>query len=157
METLATFIWKRLQELSVLEAEVQARMDELHAERDQLRKAALAAGIETDSPPEQKASQKTEEIQQRRFQSVIRKLPTVTLKQAVLIVLKEQGHPMQALDILDAINKKFDADFPRTSLSPQLSRLKDDNLLERDGRIWHLTEIGSVAALEATAQYELLS
>lgn len=153
METLGEFIWKRLQDLTVREAEARALLDEIHKEREQLRRAALAAGIETDTAPKQATAPKSYE--EARPSATIRKAPSIPLKQAALIVLEESGKPMHATDILAAINKKLDSDVPRTSLSPQLSRLKDDNLLELEGRIWRLTEIGAEAALEAKAQYEM--
>jgi len=46
---------------------------------------------------------------------------------------------MTALEILAAINLKFGTDYPRTSLSPQLSRLKADGRIEREGIVWRLT------------------
>jgi hypothetical protein len=54
-----------------------------------------------------------------------------TIMQAVLEVLKHRPEGMTALEILAEINSRyFDGNIARTSLSPQLSRLKD-----RDGKI----------------------
>jgi len=55
----------------------------------------------------------------------------LTIKQAVIEVLKDHLEGMTALEILAAINSRyFGGRILRTSLSPQLSRLKDD-----DGKI----------------------
>jgi hypothetical protein len=63
-----------------------------------------------------------------------------TIKQAVLDVLEDQPEGMTALEILEAINTRFFAGrVPRTSLSPQLSRLKDDDKkIELRGNKWFL-------------------
>lgn len=155
METLADFVWRRMKELTVLEAEVRAQLDALNAERDQLRRAALAAGFEADAAPEQERPRIEKAQEPQRVNPVVRKIPSVTLKQAVLIVLGETRKAMPASDILDAINRRFNADFPRTSLSPQLSRLKGDELLALDGQNWTLTEAGNAAAESLVAKQQV--
>jgi hypothetical protein len=51
-----------------------------------------------------------------------------TIKQAVLQVLKHEPAGLTALEILAAINSQFfEHKILRTSLSPQLSRLKDND------------------------------
>jgi hypothetical protein len=64
----------------------------------------------------------------------------LTIKQAVLEVLKDHPEGMTALEILAQINTRyFGGDIPRTSLSPQLSRLKDnDQKIELTGNKWFL-------------------
>lgn len=61
-----------------------------------------------------------------------------TIKQAVLEILGDVRRGMTALEILPAVNAKLGVDYPRTSLSPQLSRLKNDGLIERKGIVWSL-------------------
>lgn len=63
-----------------------------------------------------------------------------TIKQAVMKVLEHTKRPMTAQEILLAINERFfDGKIPRSSLSPQLSRLdhKDRRILFDRGR-WAL-------------------
>jgi hypothetical protein len=62
----------------------------------------------------------------------------LTIKQAVLEVLKDRADGMTALDILAEINTRFfSGRVTRTSLSPQLSRLKDDDgKIELKGNKW---------------------
>ena len=63
-----------------------------------------------------------------------------TIKEAVLEVLKHKPEGMTALEILDQINERyFNGKYVRTSLSPQLSRLKnDDKKITLRGNRWYL-------------------
>lgn len=63
-----------------------------------------------------------------------------TIKEAVLRVLQDEGRPMTAQEILAQINSRFfDGAVPRTSLSPQLSRLNnDDRKIKLEGSLWSL-------------------
>jgi DNA repair exonuclease SbcCD ATPase subunit len=65
--------------------------------------------------------------------------PAPTIMEAVLEVLNHKPNGMTALEILDEINAKyFDGAIVRTSLSPQLSRLKDrDGKIELRGNRWY--------------------
>lgn len=64
----------------------------------------------------------------------------LTIKQAVLEVLKDHREGLTALEILSAINTRyFNGNIVRSSLSPQLSRLKDsDGKIELRGHKWFL-------------------
>src|SRR5271163_1995052 len=63
----------------------------------------------------------------------------ITIMQAVLEVLNHKPNGMTALEILDEINATyFNGTILRTSLSPQLSRLKDrDKKIELRGNRWY--------------------
>lgn len=65
---------------------------------------------------------------------------TPTIMQAVLEVLQDRPDGLTALEILDEINSRyFGGSIVRTSLSPQLSRLKDrDKKIELVGNKWFL-------------------
>jgi hypothetical protein len=67
-----------------------------------------------------------------------RTIPEKTIKQAVMEVLKGRVSGMTALEILAEINKRFSVDYPRTSLSPQLSRLKAEGKIKREGNTWRI-------------------
>jgi len=62
----------------------------------------------------------------------------ITIMQAVLNVLSDRPDGMTALEILSEINTRyFGGQMKRTSLSPQLSRLKDrDRKIELRGNRW---------------------
>jgi uncharacterized coiled-coil DUF342 family protein len=53
---------------------------------------------------------------------------TVTIKEAILQVLGDAPNGLTSPEILEAINDRFfEGTLPRTSMSPQLTRLKNDN------------------------------
>jgi hypothetical protein len=66
------------------------------------------------------------------------KTANITIMQAVLEVLNHKPNGMTALEILDDINANyFNGTILRTSLSPQLSRLKNrDKKIELRGNHW---------------------
>jgi hypothetical protein len=55
-------------------------------------------------------------------------------------VLSGQPSGLNSSGILDAIKKRFGRDIERTSLSPQLSRLKEDGELILSGEVWFTAE-----------------
>lgn len=56
---------------------------------------------------------------------------------AVCVLGPSQG--LTALEIIEKIYNKYQVLIPRTSLSPQLTRLKNRGLIERDSRVWYVT------------------
>lgn len=149
MATLQEFIHGRVRELANDELRLKHELQKISDERDQLRKAAMAAGVhfEPSSQPESLTTPQPRSFtdQMNEIESSIRgatrrTLPERTIKDAVLEVLKDMGHGLSALEILTSINTKFETNYPRTSLSPQLSRLKAEGVLDRRGMIWHLAE-----------------
>ena len=128
METLRDFIARRRVEIDEAEASLRKSIEALADERQQLHRAAFAAGIafDTEARPVPRAA----EPAPRR--------PGVSMKEGVVHVLKENGRAMTALEILPLLNEYLGSAFERTSLSPQLSRLKADGLVRRDGAKWEL-------------------
>lgn len=66
--------------------------------------------------------------------------PALTIKEMAREVLSRQPNGLNSSGIQDGIKKSFGRDVERTSLSPQLSRLKDDGELALDGDVWFTTE-----------------
>jgi hypothetical protein len=65
--------------------------------------------------------------------------PPLSIKEAVIEVLRDYPDGLIALDILAKINERFSMKLVRTSLSPQLSRLKQyDHKIEYDAGVWRL-------------------
>ena len=62
-----------------------------------------------------------------------------TIKDYVIQVLADRPDGMAALDILAAISERFSVSYKRPSLSPQLSRLRQEGVIDRRGLIWFLT------------------
>jgi chromosome segregation ATPase len=96
---------------------VLAEMQSLQREFGELQTAASAIGVLNEDE----------------------KKPAPTIKEAVVAVLQETGRALTALEILSEINSRyFDGKISRTSLSPQLSRLKRSQDIELNGSLWSL-------------------
>jgi hypothetical protein len=119
-EALQDFIARRLSEID----EACAALDD---ERSRLLKAASAAGI---------SLQTTQPLARDRRRN--QKAASGTIKKAVLDVLLRAGRPMQTQEILKEINALLATDYPRSSLSPQLSRLKADGKINHNGEAWEI-------------------
>ncbi|MEN5112630.1 HTH domain-containing protein [Brevundimonas diminuta] len=61
-----------------------------------------------------------------------------TLKQMAYTVLREADGPMTANQIIETIALEFGQLIERTSMSPQLSRLAQDQFLKRTGNLWSI-------------------
>ncbi len=131
-ETLTDFISNRLTELRAREKPLRQELEDIVREIEQLQRAADGAGILVDGL----APIATVPAAAHTSAFTRRSVPEKTIKEAVLAVLKESTTGLTALDILDRINAHLGVNYPRTSLSPQLSRLKADGLLRREGNIW---------------------
>jgi hypothetical protein len=123
-QTLAEFIARRRLEIEEEISPLQEKLTALRHEREQLKKAAIAAGLETKSLAEPDKPR--------------RKLQTGTIKEAVIAILAETGDGLNASDLLVKLNERNSSTLIRSSLSPQLSRLKQDGYILLTGRIWHL-------------------
>ena len=140
MTSLRTFLDTRDAELIELEAKALSDLQAIGFERAEIARARLALegplpSIEAE-PGAVKSLRKASGI------------PQATIKGAVLNVmlgdrlLADENDPpgMTALEILDAVNRSLNTDYPRTSLSPQLSRLKEAGRIDRVGNRWILVD-----------------
>lgn len=66
-----------------------------------------------------------------------------TIKDMVLEILAVMPDGAEATELLSFIDERFEVTLPRTSLSPQLSRLKKERLVSLEGKVWKLNEEGS--------------
>ncbi len=139
VETLDIFIVRRLSEIASEESDLVDRMNALAVERAQLQAAASAVGIVI---PDDIATALDEAVIDL-YPIHRRKVSEKTIKETVLEILKESRRPLTALEILPIINDRLNADYPRSSLSPQLSRLKAEGLIDREGRNWSLVKPGA--------------
>jgi hypothetical protein len=129
-----------LRELVLRQKEqIEARIKALTTTTDERRK------LWVDALNELKAAQ--EELERtnlvlKSLDEAIAKSAQPTIMQAVLEVLKHRPEGMTALEILAEINDRyFDGSIVRTSLSPQLSRLKDrDHKVTLRGNRWFLRD-----------------
>lgn len=137
-ESLEDFIKRRMAEIDEDVRKYGAMISSLEAERRKLE-LALTAAMSLGPPAQIEPGLGTKD----RIADIRRSRPVAsekTIKEAVLEVLREHRRGMTALEILPAINARLGVDYPRTSLSPQLSRLKNERKLERNGVIWSLPQ-----------------
>ena len=62
-----------------------------------------------------------------------------TIKEMVVAVLGARPDGAEATEIISLVSSRFGDEIPRSSLSPQLSRLKEEGTLVLDGRTWKLS------------------
>jgi hypothetical protein len=136
MQTLDDLLAQRLSDLIGSEAALRKALGENLNEQQKVRLAANAAGVNLIEPRVlQTLALPTEPTGAMPF----RRHPSLkTIKEAVVSVLNASLFGMTALEILEKIDTLHGMDYPRTSLSPQLSRLKNDGVIAKDGKIWRL-------------------
>lgn len=93
-----------------------------------LRHPRFAGGGEAFEPTTQRVSRSPKRASEK------------TIKEAVVEILQWEDDGMPAVDILAKLHERFGFDYPRTSLSPQLSRLKAEGMLVREGMNWRLAD-----------------
>jgi hypothetical protein len=98
------------------EGEIREQMKALKAELKELQVAKAALGGEAAAPPAKTGGQ--------------------TIKDMARAVLDTAAGGMTAHEILAAIKEEFDREIDRTSLSPQLSRLKTDGVITLHDDRW---------------------
>lgn len=147
-QTLFQFLTARYRALIDDERRVRLQFEEqmqcIEKEKMQIKNAAFAAGIdigvdrETDLD-EIKSEAKSED---RNNAQAVRSFRNITIKEAVLKVLKKHRNGLTALDLLPKVNELTGVNYERTSLSPQLSRLLHEGKLIRRKNIWILSNEG---------------
>lgn len=78
------------------------------------------------------------------------KRPTIIGMVKDVLLKFPDGADAQA--IINAVKEKFGVDVPRSSMSPQLSRLKADGVLEMENNIWRLADSKGQKAEGSDAQ-----
>jgi uncharacterized protein (UPF0218 family) len=132
-----------------------AEIEPLHAEIERLRGRLVALEAElSDVDKARAAIGMVNGLQEGVDKTRRRQRPSVTIKDAVIRVLVENPPGLTALDILEAINSQFGLGVERTSLSPQLSRLKVDERIKRLGKIWSIRTANEPQTQEAGAANE---
>lgn len=138
IETIIGLMSNGLREILVQEMEqAEAKIARLTAETDERRRRWEQSANELEA-----ARREAKQVQflLGKLDEAVAQSAEPTIKDAVLEVLKHKPEGMTALEILDEINKRYFAGkYARTSLSPQLSRLKnDDKKVTLRGNRWHL-------------------
>lgn len=104
--------------------EILRQIDELKAELQEIKLAetAIKLGVVNSAPTKPYSDNRS------------------TIKQMVAEVLQGRPNGADAADIVTLIKQEFGEDVARSSLSPQLSRLKEEGKVILEGRIWRLSE-----------------
>lgn len=122
MTGIRTFIIERRRE-------IQAQIDALKAEL-----------LELDAAEDAVKARANSEVQ--HIGGTVVATPTsskMTIKEMILEVLGVLPAGADANKIIRVIRDRFGKDIPRTSLSPQLSRLRQEGHLDLDGSIWRIS------------------
>ena len=127
-ESLSGFIARKLGELGQREQSLLSQLSALRAERLRLQNAELAAKAEL--PIRKRGGGR-----KGPKDGVIK--PN-TIMAEVIEILRDHPNGMIALDILAELNKHRIPLLLRTSLSPQLSRLKKSGFIDLQGSSWTL-------------------
>jgi hypothetical protein len=128
-ETLIEFVRRRRREIDAEEERLKLELEKLHAERSALNYA--------ERMHMRTAEKETYLDKKFNTTAFIRR---GTIKEKVINILKEHKNGLVALEILAKINNEREIPLERTSLSPQLSRLRQEGILDLDGTIWRLAD-----------------
>jgi hypothetical protein len=104
-------------------AELQEKISAAERELSDLRSAARAIGIPNG-------------LRSQPLGVTRREKPPLTIKEAIMLVLPEYPEGLLALDLLAKINERLELNLVRTSLSPQLTRLKRERKITNRGSTW---------------------
>ncbi|HEX6866850.1 MAG TPA: hypothetical protein VF122_06435 [Caulobacteraceae bacterium] len=152
MTTVRSLLRQRRAELS---SAMHAAMEEAAQKAaapflEQLREIEVALfALETQLPEGAAAAEDRAPRDVRPSPREVTKSLGMTLKEMVLLILGERHGGAEALSILDEINDRWNVGLQRTSLSPQLSRLKDEGKVKLTGKVWSLVEKNETPGAEA--------
>ena len=129
-ESLEQFIIRRRAELKQAEELLRKKLAEIEQENEQLLAAAATARVPVD-----------QEFTRQKLSAsrVPRRLKLMTIKEAVIEILTDHSGGMFASEILKELNSRHDTDYARESLSPQISRLRQEGRIELSDGIWKVT------------------
>jgi hypothetical protein len=124
MTTLRDFI-------STRESDIKAQIKALRAELSDLKTAKSA--LDSSSSQVESSGQQS---------------GSVTIKDMVRSILKSDSTGLTATDLIIKIKENFDRDLERTSLSPQLSRMKEDGEVIVQENSWFLAVAADTVVIE---------
>jgi hypothetical protein len=136
-QSLRDFLEYRARELEKLREPLLVKMNELRAALTEIDKERKEVSIALNAI----------DLKERHPQMVIDAVddvmksisnPDMTIKEAVLATLSKYHGGLTANTILAEVNLLLGTSYLRTSLSPQLSRLKGDGFIILEGNIWKL-------------------
>lgn len=126
------FLEKRLVELNTEIADMRKRIQPLESELADVKRAL---GVVRDDRP----SENLRLVRRPVVTSSSSPYQQMTLKQLIIKALKEHfPDGATANELIDFFSVAWDRDIQRTSLSPQLSRLKDEGQVRLENNKWFL-------------------
>ncbi|WEK45613.1 MAG: hypothetical protein P0Y56_11290 [Candidatus Andeanibacterium colombiense] len=126
----------RKQVLEAKHADLKAQIQPVVVELDQIEYALRALTGKLLLPTGADASMNSVAHFRRKANPDIQNL---TFQQLVVKALSEHlTNGATANELLDFFRREWGKEIMRTSLSPQLSRLKADDVIELRGKVWHL-------------------
>ena len=126
----------RQQALVALQADLKAQLQPVVLELDQIDYAIRALTGKVLLPSGVSASKGSVAHYRRKANPDIQNL---TFQQLVVKALREHlVNGATANELLDFFEREWGKQIMRTSLSPQLSRLKADHVITLRGKVWHL-------------------
>ncbi|WP_315924263.1 hypothetical protein [Mesorhizobium sp. SP-1A] len=129
MTTFEEFTKARYAALLQERAQLHARLRAVQKEMEEIEKASRASGLQLVES----------ESRQRETKDKSSK-DNMTMKEASVEILKKYPDGLPAMKILFELNKMLGTNYERSSLSPQLSRLKRDGTVYDIHGIWTLTK-----------------
>lgn len=138
MKTLSPdqYLAQRSAELDEIEASLNRKLTWLRAERERLVLMAEGAGLQRSFAVG--ADQDLAHFRTATSQRGVR-VHAGTMKAAAVAVLRKADRGLTARELLPLINQHLGTEYPRSSLSPQLSRLKREGFITLEGSVWMLT------------------
>lgn len=128
MTTLEEFLRARYASLQRRRTELHVQLKAVQKEIDEIEKASRASGLSVTGDQSQVSYSKKE----------YNRTNPLTIKEAAAEVLRGYPDGLMAAEILTRLNKLLGTDYPRSSLSPQLSRLKHEGIVYDTGGRWIL-------------------
>lgn len=115
-------------QLVVRESDVRATIAKLEREETELKDRLIAVSRDLEA----------NRVLLGYFPSSARSAPDShpTIREMAIEVLNSSGRPMGVREMIDAIELKYGADVPRTSLSPILKKMEGRGLVEHVGSTW---------------------
>lgn len=139
VETFKEFIERRTVELEKLRQpllvqlrEIRAALNNIDKEKEELEIAINAIA------PKERNTQTVLDIVSDAAKLMVNFSHDKTIKDAVLTTLSKYRSGLAAIDILAEVNRILGTAYMRTSLSPQLSRLKSDGFIVLESGLWKL-------------------
>jgi DNA-binding transcriptional ArsR family regulator len=137
MESFPDYIRLRRQELEKQAEPLRAQLKAIEDEIVQLNRAESVIGLSSYVLPAEAGSY---EVTGNPVAFTHKRRPSENSMRATAArLLADYPQGLTAKEILPLLNKELGTDYPRSSLSPQLSRLKAEGQIERDGLVWKLT------------------